>query len=96
MTNKEIRDNATPLIPFNGSFFVDQDFINMYEANDTEEACEMALDIIQDLTRADERERVISEIEKMLGPKLVTLYQSELAIENYKSEFRAKLNSLKP
>jgi len=80
MTNKEILDYG-----FDKNLFSD---VPRYTLSD--------INVIQDLTRADERQRVIREIEKMLEPKLVTLYQSELAIENYKSEFRAKLNSLKP
>ena len=88
MENKEIREKVTQDKPIKQDRFANGIRTLINESP--------LINAIQNATRADERERVISEIEKMLGPKLVTLYQSELAIENYKSEFRAKLNSLKP
>lgn len=63
MTNKEIRDRGVNGMAMNGNYFVNQDFNDDFVANDTEGACDYALDYLMEIARQDERERVIKEID---------------------------------
>lgn len=55
MTNKEIRDKGVTggLMSMHGSYFIEQEFGGDFTANDTEEACEMALDFLMNEARKD-------------------------------------------
>ena len=54
-TNEEIRIEGLTcgVIQMKASYFVNQDFIDDFEANDAEEACEVALDYLMDKARLD-------------------------------------------
>lgn len=58
MTNEEIRKLGFGELPMNGSYFIEQDFNNDFTANDSEEACEMALDHLMDEARKDEQRKM--------------------------------------